>query len=346
VSSDLAEDLRGLVEWRRVPAPKRPASLRFACFYVLAGVRLRRLHAELVHTLGAIVPNAAQLATVQFCHAGFCEAAGGLSPPGAPPLRRLNTGLARALCLLAERWSYRRGRVDVLAAVSSGIAGELRRFYPQLPTVVAPNGVDRRRFRPDPRARAEVRVALRLAPDEVVALFVGGDWDRKGLALVVAGLAHARRHARVQPSLLVVGRGDTARFRRLAAAHGVAGHVTFVDARPDVERFYAAADVFVFPTLYEAFPLVALEAAASGLPIVAPPANGIADLLGHGDAGLLVERDSVAIGVALARLADDAALRARLGTGARTRSRSFTWPRVIAPLERAYDDLVRRGAAA
>ena len=346
-AADLAADLRHLVVWRRIPVPRRPAPLRFACFYALAGLRLAGDRATLVHTLGAIVPNRAHLATVQFCHAGFRDAVRGLAPPGAPVLRRLNTSLARSLCLVAERWSYRRGRTRVLAAVSAGIETELSRHYPDVPTVVAPNGVDRERFRPDQRARDAVRTELGIGRRDVLALFVGGDWDRKGLALVIEAVGCARSRSGRPISLAVVGRGDEERFRRIAERHGVADVIRFVPPCVEVERFYAAADLFAFPTMYEAFPLVALEAAAAGIPIVAPRVNGVEDLLRAGDAGILVDRDAQAIAGALARLAENPSLRARLGRGARERSAEYTWERVIAPIADTYDELAasdpRRG---
>ena len=87
----------------------------------------------------------------------------------------------------------------------------------------------------------------------------------------------------------MVGAGDAARIEALAGRHGVAGRLRLLGRRADVERWYQAADLFVFPTAYEAFPLVGLEAAASALPLVATAVNGIEDLVQDGDAGLLVE---------------------------------------------------------
>ena len=75
-------------------------------------------------------------------------------------------------------------------------------------------------------------------------------------------------------SLWIVGPGDVERYRALARGEGVEDRVRFFGRRTDTERFYRAADAFLFPSLYEAFPLVALEAAACGLPIVATASMG------------------------------------------------------------------------
>jgi glycosyltransferase involved in cell wall biosynthesis len=319
LSADLGDDLRGLVEWRRIPVPARPAPLRFALFYAIAAVRLAATRADVVHTLGAIVPNTADFASVHFCTAGYVASTGRLAPPNAPVLRRANTALARLLFLAAERWTYRRDRVARLGAVSRGVARELARSFPDVPIVLTPNGVDRGRFRPDPATRREVRRELAIADDEVVVLFVGGDWHGKGLALAIRAVAATALR------LLVVGRGDERRFRALARAQGVEQRVTFLGPRDDPERYYAASDVFLLPSWYETFSLAAFEAAAAGLPIVAAPVSGVEELVGDGDAGILVERDAEAIAAALASLAASAESRRRLGNAARERAAAYTW---------------------
>src|SRR5262249_7931732 len=83
-SIDLAPELRGLVEWRRIPAPRRPAALRFAVFYAVAAVRIAAAELDLLHTLGAVVPNVAGLASVHHLNAGFVDRVGGLAPRDAP----------------------------------------------------------------------------------------------------------------------------------------------------------------------------------------------------------------------------------------------------------------------
>lgn len=340
LASELAPELRDLVEWRRVPAPRRPASVRFAVFYVLGAVRLWSVRAQLVQTLGAIVPNRVDVASVHFCHAAFRAAAGGLAPPRAPLLRRANTALARLACIAAERWSYRPKRTRVLAPVSRGLAGELASCYPGMRIAVTPNGVDRRRFRPEPLLRRRLRAELHVPDGDFVGLFVGGDWDRKGLALGIEGLAHARTRTARPLWLWVVGAGDEARFRALAQKEGVADRVVFFGPRRDAERFYSSADAFVFPTAYEAFPLVALEAAAAGLPIVAPLVNGIEELVGKGEAGIPVERTAASVGAALRRLAEDGILHGSLAAGARRRSEAFTWDRSADDVMALYAELL------
>lgn len=339
VSSRLPDELRPYVEWRRVPVPERPAPLRFALFFVLGGIELRRTTVDLVHTQGAIVPNRVDVASIHFCHAGFRRVTGRLASPAMPPLRRLNQSIFRLLCIAAERWCYRPGRTRALAAVSSGVASEVRRHYPGVRVTVTPNGVDIERFRPAARARDELRRAENIGPDEVVVLLVGGDWEGKGLALAIEGVAEAAQSVATPLWIWVVGRGSESRFRFLARKLGIADYVRFFGQRLDVDRFYQAADVFVLPSLYETFSLAAHEAAASGLPLVATRVSGVADLIGRNEAGVLVERNSSDVARALMSLAVDPEQRSRLGEAARTRASGLTWNRSVDGIAALYRDI-------
>jgi glycosyltransferase involved in cell wall biosynthesis/GT2 family glycosyltransferase len=345
VSGTLAEDLRPLVDWRRVLLPRRPFPLKLGWFFLVGGVRTRRVHADLVHTMGAIVPNRADLASIHFCHAAFVERTGRLAPAGLPPPRRANRAIVRVLSLAAERWCYRRGRLGSFAAVSPGVATELRRHYPDVPVVVTPNGLDRVRVAPDVEARRTTRSEQRLPDDAVVALFVGGDWHHKGLPVAVEGVREAVRIGARTLRLWVVGPGDEERFRRLADDAGVADRIDFFGRRADVERFYQAADVFVLPTLYETFSLAAHEAASCGLPLVATRVSGVSDLLDRGG-GLAAERTAEAVGSALARLALEPELRARLARNASEASACLTWPEATDDVLAAYRHLLSRAGVA
>ena len=342
VSRTLAEDLRARVTWKRVPTPNRPFLVKYLVFFVAAGLRLLWTRAGLRHAVGAIVPNRIDVAAVHFCHAGYVARTGRLAPAGATPLRALNTALTRIVSRQAEWWCYRPRRVRALAAVSAGVAQELEAHFPGVPIVLTPNGVDMTRFG---SVDEVARQRKRAADEPVVALFVGGDWDRKGLGPAIEGLADARRRAHGGIELWVVGRGDERRFRRLAEQHGVAHSVRFFGFRGAVEQFYGAADVLVLPTLYEADSLVLHEAAAAGLAIVVTSVNGVDDLIGEDEGGFIVERSAHGIGTALARLAVDEPLRLGQAAAARARARAMSWDRSTAAVVDLYRQLDGRARA-
>ena len=312
--------------WRRIFVPRRPIPLKFISFFVFAGLRLARESFDLICTAGAIVPNRIDVASVHYCHAAVVRKVGIFGSADGALARRLNTGLQRTVSLAAERWSYRGTRAHALVAVSEGLAAELRRFFPSVPVTVVPNGVDNDRFCPAADARAHFRMERGVAEDDVVVLFVGGDWDRKGLAIAIEAVARAAtagHHLR----LWVVGNGDRARYAAIARAAGVGESVTFFGPRPDTERFYRAADVFVLPSQYEALPLAALEALAAGLPIVATPVNGISEIFSEQQPGLIVDRTVAAFENALSTLQRDPEGRRRMGSVGRAFALQQTWQR-------------------
>jgi hypothetical protein len=109
VASNVAEDLRERVDWRRVPLPQNPIPLRFL-FCGLVALRLRRARTDLVHVCGAVFPNRADMASVHFCHAGSAAASGRLAPESSSQARRLNTSFERCLAIDAERLHGGSGR--------------------------------------------------------------------------------------------------------------------------------------------------------------------------------------------------------------------------------------------
>ena len=341
ISGTLSEPFRGLVSWRRVPAVRRPFVLKFLLFFVVAAVHLVRLRPHLVHTVGAIVPNRVDLATIQFCHAEFDDRRrrSSFQGPNSSLPRRFHRAVARRVSLLAEQWCFRPGRTRLFAAVSTGVGGELARHYPGIPVALTPNGVDLGRFVPSATARDAVRAAEGLASGAVVVLFTGGDWERKGLSIAVRGVARAQELSSRLLYLWVVGVGDDRPYARLAAESGLGERVRFFGLRRDVERFCQSADIFVAPTLYETFSLAAFEAAACELPIVATRVSGIQDLVGTDEAGVIVERTPDAVGDAVGRLADDADLRARLGRVGRQRAQAYSWERSAASVVQLYRQL-------
>jgi UDP-glucose:(heptosyl)LPS alpha-1,3-glucosyltransferase len=93
---------------------------------------------------------------------------------------------------------------------------------------------------------------------------------------------------------------------------------------------YAAADAFILPTAYEAFPLVTLEAAASGLPLLVTRVNGVEDLLQEGRNGWFVSPEGRDIARRLNELAADGALARRMSAEARSAAAGFSWEAMTA----------------
>jgi len=344
VSTTLDPDLKQVVTWLRVRTPRRPASIAAPTFFAAATVRTALARAELIHTCGAVVANHVDLSTVHFCHAAFRSSNGGLAPAGSPMGRRLNTAVLRSFGIAAERWCYRAERAAALGAVSRQVEDELGHYYPRARVVSTPNGVDVARFRPDEQSRVAARYDRRVRSEEIVALFVGGDWDRKGLGLAIESVAEARRLG-APIRLWVLGSGPKDRFYRHAVKQGIAGEVDFLGQHDDAARWFQGADLYLCCSQYEAFSLAMIEGAASGLPVVTVPVGGAIEIVSGGDAsgepaGVIVGRNANEIGRVLAKLAMDENGRQQLGSAARIRAVGFGWDALAARVDDLYQSLL------
>jgi UDP-glucose:(heptosyl)LPS alpha-1,3-glucosyltransferase len=201
--------------------------------------------------------------------------------------------------------------------------GALTRTFGRVsaPIVVIPNGVDLERFRPPtPSDRQSARERLKLDAEHRVALFVGHEFERKGLFLTMQSLVHA-----TTVLLLVVGgtRSMVAGAQREAERLGVADRVLLLGQQSNLSTYFAAADMFVLPSSYESSGLVFLEALASGLPVVATRVGIAPQVVEEGRNGWLVGRDPGEIAHRLEEIA--AAEPGAFAAAARTSAERFGW---------------------
>jgi glycosyltransferase involved in cell wall biosynthesis len=320
-------------EFQRVPGPKRPFVIAFPWFFVVASVMAARRRGEVLHSTGAIIGNRVDVSTVHYCHSSADARSLAARVSRQHWTYRLNAVLARALARYAEVWCYRPSRTALLCAVSQGLERELAVAFPRMTSRlrVIPNGVDVTKFKPDDDARWKVRRAAGIEDDQRVALFVGGDWDRKGLPQALEALALVRGW-----HLVIVGDGDEHRISAAAQALGLEGRIHYLGVVQEVERIFAAADAFVLPTAYETFSLVTYEAAACGLPLLVSPVSGVEDILEHGTNGWFIKRDARDIATRLEALGADANLLHSMGTAARRSALAFSWSAMRVGYEAVY----------
>jgi UDP-glucose:(heptosyl)LPS alpha-1,3-glucosyltransferase len=166
----------------------------------------------------------------------------------------------------------------------------LRDTYPglRLPTAVIGNGVDVDRFRPPTSAqRSAARKALGVNDAHRVVLFIGNEFDRKGLPPLIDALAATDASTHL---VVVGGTPDLlASAGERADRAGVSARVHLVGAHPDPRPFLHAADVLATPSAYESYGLVVLEALACGVPVVATPTGCVPDVVVDGVNGAVVD---------------------------------------------------------
>ncbi|MDP1652079.1 MAG: glycosyltransferase family 4 protein [Rhodocyclaceae bacterium] len=186
--------------------------------------------------------------------------------------------------LAAEKAMFRHPALRAVICNSNMVRNDIARRFPEAAGKlhVIYNGVDPEHFHPGLREehRAAMRAKVGAGETAPVILFVGSGFARKGVATLIEALVRmSTRNAEVW----IVGRDkEQARYERLARQLGVAGRVRFLGAQTDVRPFYAAADVFCLPTLYDPFPNAALEALACGLPVATTTSCGAAELIEPG----------------------------------------------------------------
>lgn len=152
--------------------------------------------------------------------------------------------------------------------------------YPADRIHVIHNGVDLEKFRPAPSEARTGRGDIRL-------LFVGQDFRRKGLSAVIDALVLLQKDG-PPCRLRVIGRDDPAPYRRQAESLGLAPLVTFEGPSRDIHLAYQAEDLFVFPTHYDPFANVCLEAMACGLPVLTTTTNGASEVITEGLHGYVI----------------------------------------------------------
>ncbi len=335
VASQIAPEFNShpSVLWVRIPVARWPTELLRNQVFAWHSFRWLREHGrqlDLIHVNGFITWAASDVNAAHFVHSTWLR-----SPVHTARLRRDLYGgyqwLYTALNARLERNAYRRAKVVV--AVSEKIRNELVEIsVPGERVIVITNGVDLQEFRPGSTDRREPGL-----PEGVpLALFVGDiRTPRKNLGTILRSLVSVP-----ELHLAVVGATTSSPYPQMARHLGVSARVHFLDYRRDVPRLMRAADLFVFPSRYEAFPLVLLEALASGLPVVTVPTAGAADLVGT-ECGVVVNdpNDVGAFAVALAGLVQYPEKRKRMGQAARATAEHNSWQRMTEQYLRVYEKI-------
>ena len=244
---------------------------------------------------------------------------------------RFWTGVFRLLERLLARIT------DALVAVSPEVRDELVAFgvAPASKFRVIRLGIELdQRVARDDQARRRTRRVMGVRDGRFVVGWIGRMTAVKRTDVVLESFRRLREQG-VDAVLCMVGDGpDRRSVEDLAAELGVMRDCLFPGYQEDVGPFFAAFDVFVLPSGNEGTPVTAIEALASGCPVVATRVGGVPDVVREGEDGFLVDPGAVEdIAERLARLARDPALRARMGEAGRTR----VVPRYA--VERLVDDV-------
>ncbi|RLG25030.1 hypothetical protein DRN76_03270 [Methanosarcinales archaeon] len=241
--------------------------------------------------------------------------------------------------LTVERHVLEKGSKKIIS-VSEGVKREILENYnvPEDKIAVIPNGVDLEEFSPDPQKRIEIRNQYNIDENDIVLLFTGYEFKRKGLEYIIRALPKIDKNVK----LFAVGKSNPKPFQKLANKLGVSDNIIFTGFVQEISDYYAASDIFVFPTAYEAFSLATLEAVASGLPILATKVNGTEELIDDRHNGFFIKRDPADISEKINILIEDETLRKQMGKNARETAENYSWDEIARRTMEVYEEVAKR----
>jgi UDP-glucose:(heptosyl)LPS alpha-1,3-glucosyltransferase len=240
-----------------------------------------------------------------------------------------------------EAKDFQTGHYKKLIAVSSMVKDEIIENYgvPAEEIIVNHNGVDLKKFAPENRDlyRKDIRLKYGLNEHDIVLLFLGTGFERKGVEYILKSLARIKVS---NVKLLVVGKGNISKYAGIVHRLRLSSRVIFTGPSAKVEAFYAAGDIFVFPSIYDPCANVSLEAMASGLPLITTKTNGASGIVDHGENGFILERaDDVETLVKYIEILLDKDKRTEMSQKARTKMLDYTIDKNFQRLLEIYRDI-------
>jgi glycosyltransferase involved in cell wall biosynthesis len=290
---------------------------------LLARERVRLVHAHDPHSAQPIMRAAIGLDLPLVCHVHDFDQR--WVTPRTLRLQNAERGMVVAISDAASRYVIERGVHPT----------HVRRIYNGVHLAALADG-----------ARAEVRRALGIAPNEIAVALLGRFVERKGQEALIRAMASAALANLPVRAFLIGGaaapeRAYEQRLRALVSQLGISDRVVFVGHRDDAPSLLAGMDISVVPSRREAFGRVVVEGMHAGTPVVAYRDGGLPELVRHEVDGLIIEPEDVeGLATAIALLASDAAFRARLGANARLRAQDFTHERFVANMTALYRELL------
>lgn len=241
---------------------------------------------------------------------------------------------------IGEQLVYRR-RDTMFIGVSNGVMKEFCREFRQKDSrriYVIPNGVDTEKNRYSKEKRRKIREELHLQDGNKVLLFVGSDWNHKRLEIALKLCArHADTH------LVVAGHDNWSFFASMAERLECSERVHFIGFKKNIEDYYSAGDYFIFPSAYETFGLVVIEAMAAGMIVISNKLNGVEDFVHTGVNGFLTDNESLdAFDEKLTFILNHPEMEEQIRRNAVETAHTYSWENSYQQYKKIFDNYIRR----
>jgi len=216
--------------------------------------------------------------------------------------------------------------------------------FADLKISVMPPGVDLERFSSNSSSELKNKVRARygISANDFLLLFVGMNFELKGLDHLLTAMAKARSGNESRPiKLLVVGKGDQKKYRKLSRAYGIEDDVVLAGVVTEsIEDIYGSADALIMLSEFDTFGMTVLEAMASGLPVIVSDKVGAKDMVSEGKNGFVVKRDDITmISQKILELLDEGRWE-RMSVAAVDEARKHTWEDLAGRMKDLYAEII------
>ena len=320
-----AEHSPGSIFWHKVPAIPGPHLVNYLWWFFANTWQRRRdrwlgrVHSDLVYSPGINCLDADVVVVHMVFHA-FLQRVRVELDFRRVPLRRwpvlMHRKLYYGLIMFLERKIYREPAL-ALIAVSSLVRAQMKSHFGRSDVTVINNAVDTVGLTKERRLakRNESRDQFQCGKHEFVLLLIGNDWKKKGLDSLLRALDQL---SDVPFRLFVVGSDNAGLYRTQVERSGLGDRIRFEQPRAEVLRCYAAADLYVAPSLEDGFNLPIVEAMACGLPVIASSQAGSSELIRDGKTGFILNdpKDDSQLARLIRCVFEDETLRLTMGEAA------------------------------
>jgi len=246
------------------------------------------------------------------------------------------------LVLQIEEHSVKRAKKII--SVSLAVKREIVKYYhiPEEKISVIPNGVDIEKFNPENKKifRKKIRDKHDIKEEDIVLIFPAHEFKRKGLFQIIEAFKILKKD---NLHLLVIGRDDPAPFFKLVCNSGLKNKIIFTGEITGIEMYYAASDILIFPTSYEPFGLVILEAMASGIPVIVSQEAGAAELIRDEINGIVLKNneDSEKLVKEIRFIVNNSKKFKEIGEEARKTAENYSWDNIASKTFSLYEEILK-----
>ena len=203
-------------------------------------------------------------------------------------------------------------------------------------------GVDVKRFQSANQCnRQEIRDAFGISESDLLILFVGMNFEVKGLDSLLSAIAFLKsEYNNDQVKVLVVGKGNNNKYKALAHKLGIWEQLIFSGVRNDMEKIYHAGDILVMLSKFDTFGMVVTEAMAASLPVIISDKVGAKDLVIQGENGFVVNREDIEMISSKINLMLNKEKRLEMGKKALHTALNNTWEQMTLKVLNVYEALL------